>query len=366
MENEQKAVDFFMGANSPDGFYSYYSEFEKPIIGFRSFLIKGGAGTGKSSIMKRVIAECGANEKLIERLHCSSDPNSLDGVVLYDKKVNIVDATPPHVIEPQYPGGYQTVINLCEYFDEEKLSDRLEKTIEYQTKNNNCHKKCQNYLKCANILLNENSRVVSKFTNFKKIELLAKRIIRKELKAFSNNPFEHKRLLSAVTNQGYKTYSDTPNKLAEKIYLIKDDYGVAGGFLLKIIKNYLLDFGYEIYCCYSPLDPKNKIEHIFIPSLNLGFVTESKYCSFENIKPCSVISYTRFSDFSALKNKKQLINFNKKAANELIEEAIKTLIHAKEIHDLLELQYTDAVDFDRVNIKSNEVIDKIKSREDKN
>ncbi len=282
---------------------------------------------------------------------------------MYGKRISACDATPPHVIEPAYPGGYQTIINLCEFFDEQKMAYRLDKTVEYQTRNNECHKKCCSYLKCASVLHNENKRLVMEYTSFNKIELLANRIAKKEIKPLENkNPIEHKRLMSAVTNQGVVAYQDTPSKLADKIYLIKDEYGVSSSLLLKILRDDALAKGYEIFTCYCPLDQKNTIEHLFIPALSLGFVTENKYHSFENIEPFSVISYTRFTALAGLRKKKQLLSFNKKAANEMIEEAVRILVYAKEIHDLLELQNTDAVNFEAVNNKTNEVINKINAR----
>ncbi|WMJ24405.1 hypothetical protein RBG61_06995 [Paludicola sp. MB14-C6] len=365
MEQTNKTADFYMGANSAKGFYTYYNELEHPKDGWRSYLIKGGAGTGKSSLMKRIGEECGKNESLIEHLHCSSDPNSLDGIVLHDKKASIVDATPPHVIEPTYPGGYQSVINLCEYFDEDKLASRIKKTIEYQTKNNECHRKCCNLLNCANILLQDNYRFVSSQTDFKKILSLANRIIKKEFKNIHGTKAEeHKRLLSAITNQGIKTYSNTPNVLAENIYIIKDIYGVASHTLLSYIREVALQRNFTIYTCFCPLNPDSKIEHLFIPELKLGFITQTKFNNFINIKPVSVISFTRFTNMTALRNKKQFLSFNKKAAGELINEAISVLKYAKSIHDDLERQYTDAVDFDKVAQKSEEIIAKIKVRND--
>jgi len=272
MDTSYKVVDFYMGANSPTGFQSFYNELEKPVEGFRSFLIKGGAGTGKSSVMKRICSECGKTESLIEKIHCSSDPNSLDGLLLHDKRISVVDATPPHVIEPMYPGGYQTVINICEFLDEQKLSYRLSNTVDLQTKNNELHKKCCNLLNCANILLADNYQYISKHTDFRKIYSLSKRIIKKEIPLKNNEGgVEHKRLLSAITNQGVKAFSNTITTLADKIYLLKDEYGVASNAILWTLKTALLEKGYEIYSCYCPLNQQTKLEHLFVPELKLGF-----------------------------------------------------------------------------------------------
>lgn len=363
----KQIVDFYMGANSPDGFFSYYSEFEKAAVGWRSFLIKGGAGTGKSTVMKRVLSECDYDEQLIERLHCSSDPKSLDGIVMYRKKFTMVDATPPHIIEPRFPGGYQSIINLCEYFDEDRLCYRLRNTIHWQEENNAWHKRCQNYLKCAKLLQDENIAFANSATDKEKVLKLAARICKREIipqkdEYIPHNKTEHKRLLSAVTNQGVTLFADTATTLADKIYLIKDEFGVSSNLLLTNISQQALQKGYEIFSCYCPLDPQNKLEHLFIPALNLGFVTENKFHSFKNIAPFCVISAARFTDKEKLSQRKQIIRFNQKAINQMVDEAIFALKQAKTVHDSLELQYACAVDFTKINAKMAEVIAKINLR----
>ena len=46
---------WFMGCNSQNGFYSLFEQFTRPEEGWRCILIKGGPGTGKSTLMNRVI-----------------------------------------------------------------------------------------------------------------------------------------------------------------------------------------------------------------------------------------------------------------------------------------------------------------------
>jgi hypothetical protein len=360
--SENKRVDFFMGANSPGGFCSLYGELTRPAPGTRRFLIKGGAGTGKSSLMRRAADAMAGRESLLEQIHCSSDPNSLDGLIFHDGHASIVDATPPHVIEPAYPGGFETVVNLCEFFDEGKLESRLARTVELQTANNDCHRKCRGLLKCADILSRDSALYVEQFTDFGKIDTLARRLCQREIPQKAGAAEERLRFLSAVTNQGIVCYSDTVHTLCDRVYLIRDEYGVASSALLQEIRRYLAGQGYAYYACFCPLSPGEKLEHLLIPELSLGFVTEDRFHVFPGLKPYRAINFTRFTGLEALRAKRQFLNFNRKAAAELIHAAVEHLKAAKKIHDDLERQYTDAVDFPGVNAKSAEVIAKLARR----
>lgn len=90
-----KKVTFFLGANSPAGFYSLYDQMLEPAAARRVFLLKGGAGCGKSSLMRRVGAALEEAGEKAEYIVCSGDPGSLDAVVFPNLGAAIVDATAP-------------------------------------------------------------------------------------------------------------------------------------------------------------------------------------------------------------------------------------------------------------------------------
>ena len=63
-----KQVAFFLGANTPSGFYSLYDQMLEPEKAQRVFLLKGGAGCGKSSLMRRVAEKLEEAELLEARV----------------------------------------------------------------------------------------------------------------------------------------------------------------------------------------------------------------------------------------------------------------------------------------------------------
>lgn len=88
-------LHFFLGANTPQGFVSRFDQLADPGDGWREFVIKGGPGTGKSTLMRRIAGEFEPRAERMELIHCSSDAESLDGVIIHDLKVAIADGTPP-------------------------------------------------------------------------------------------------------------------------------------------------------------------------------------------------------------------------------------------------------------------------------
>ncbi len=89
-------ISYFLGANSPQGFYSLMDQLIDPAEANAIYILKGGAGCGKSSLMKEIGKKAEELGEKPEYIYCSGDPDSLDGLVLPDCKVALVDGTAPH------------------------------------------------------------------------------------------------------------------------------------------------------------------------------------------------------------------------------------------------------------------------------
>ena len=94
--NEQNRAAYFLGANAPAGFYSLYDQLICPEQARAVYILKGGPGCGKSTLMGRVAAALEEAGEPVEYIHCSGDPHSLDGVVFPKLGAAIVDGTAPH------------------------------------------------------------------------------------------------------------------------------------------------------------------------------------------------------------------------------------------------------------------------------
>ena len=112
---KQLITRYFLGANAYSGFYSLYGGF---CAGEGDYLrvIKGGPGTGKSALMRRIGAAAERAGHDVEYILCSGDPDSLDGVYIPALGVGYADGTAPHVLDPALfgvTGSYLDVGECC-------------------------------------------------------------------------------------------------------------------------------------------------------------------------------------------------------------------------------------------------------------
>jgi len=101
-----KEKHVFAGNNSDNGFFSYFDQIMKPDKARRIYILKGGPGVGKSTFMKKFALVMLDKGYFVEYIHCSSDNESLDGIVIPELSIAFVDGTAPHTIDPIIPGVF--------------------------------------------------------------------------------------------------------------------------------------------------------------------------------------------------------------------------------------------------------------------
>ena len=352
------SVSFFMGANTPLGFFSLFDGLYDAHDGWRAYVIKGGPGTGKSTLMKKIAAEADARGLFCERIHCSSDPHSLDAVLLPGLKVTVADGTPPHAIEPRYPGVCERIVDLGAYRDDARLAADAEEIIAKTDLNSAEHRKCVGFLSAAKSVTDDANRFVCASLRLDKLKRFAGKLAQNSFGAVSDRPGrESRRFLSALTPEGGIVFGESFNALCEKRTVLEDEYGIAASLVLHILKDAALESGHDCIVCPCPTDPQ-RTEHLLFPSLSTGFFTSNAFHPYEGV-PDVAVDCARFSDPDVLKRHKNRIAFDRRAAREMLDEAAGKLANAKKIHDELERYYVAAMDFDRLNGAGEKLIEEI-------
>lgn len=361
MKPEEKTLRFLLGANTPQGFVSRFDQLGNPKDGWRSFVIKGGPGCGKSTMMKIIADKMQKEGEQTEVIHCASDIESLDAVIVPSKRFSIADGTLPHSIELRYPGAFEQLVDMSSCFDNELLFKNRMEIIALTDDCTKCHQHCCRFLAAAGSLISDTYRLALDCVNTQKLSGYCARLAEKEFKMLKKGTGkESVRFISSVTNKGIIAFTDTAKILANRIYVVQDEHGAVSRLILNSVRANALATGYDIISCYCPLSPYEKLEQIFIPSLGLGFMTSNRFHDFsDTIDPYRIVNSQRFTDNEKLKASKKRILFNRKAAAQMIKQAQTLLGDAKQLHDKLESYYIAAIDYKKVNAMTSMLVEKI-------
>lgn len=347
---------YFLGAMTTNGFST---DFGKIIADEKIFtyILKGGAGTGKSSLMKK-IAEVFENSEHIERYYCSSDPNSLDAIVIRGLNVAIVDGTSPHVFDPIVPGVRQKIINLGDYWDEEKLKTNEKAIADVTFANKSMLARAKRFSSAVSNIYSDTYQIGSdcmmsdKLDSF--IERFKKKILGKKGSGIGEKTY---RQLTALTEYGFLTFTETLEDYLD-IYYLSDEYYAVTNYLITVLADEATLRGYNVIVCLSQMFNNTSYEHLLIPELGIALVSGDGIGQ-KDLLNSKNLNLTRFYDKKLISQRKVRLKMNKSACKDLTEEAVRTIRMAKEIHDEIENFYISAMDFEKINLITEKIISEI-------
>lgn len=349
---EKRIPKYFLGANSCEGFVSHFGDCYSAEDGWHALIIKGGAGTGKSSLMKYIAARAIARGIAVEMCICSSDPDSLDGVILPTLKTVILDGTAPHIVEPKYPAVCEEIINLGEFWDRSKILPYSQQVLTTATHNQAFHRAAAKYLAATGQLMSDNLRIARLATDKEKTLVFAERTAKRLIPKKKNDKGrEWVRFIGGITPKGIVTYTDSLRQ--KNMFIISDRYGAAADIIVRTVRERALNMGYETITLKNPFLPSELIDHIIIPELSLTVATENEFTVLDS--PERRIHARRFTDMSMLSLSRARLLFNRRMSRELLQGACRTLARAKATHDELEHFYIKSMDFTAVSQYATEL-----------
>ena len=345
----------FPGGNTYKGFYSYFDQIINLKEANRFFVIKGGPGVGKSSLMKKVGHEMVALGYDIELHHCSGDPDSIDAVFIPELKVAFVDGTAPHVIDPRFPGAIDEIINLGECWIQDKMVANRESIIRSIDENGKIYKRVYKYLAAAKIIHDDIEWVYGQAMNYEKLNLETNQWVEKIVKGVkSKKRLAKERHLfgSAITYQGHIDHGDTFISPMKKIYYIKGAPGTGKSTLLFKLVNKFTEKGYDIELYHEPLEPE-KLETIIIPELSIAITTNSNYDGKQ------AIDLDQFLNIEIVDKYKSELIESERVYTYLMDNVICNLKKTKINHDEIETYYIPNIEFSKVDDITANIIEGI-------
>lgn len=339
-------VTFFAGCNTENGFRGVYDTIADEDAVERVYIIKGGSGTGKSTLMRKLAEDAERKGFGCTYYLCGSDPSSLDAVVL-DKRIVVLDGTPPHAREMQYPGAASELIDVTRFWDSGILAEHRERIRELCTAKKQAFSAAYRYLKAASLLENETYGITGKMIDTEKLHAFCRRMLINVKKKIS--PQGTKGKLQPVYTHGIGMQglvrTDAFLKLTQNHYYIEDAYGTAGNFFT-ILAESCQDAGYDVLLAKLPLN--DRIAAAVIPALSLSVMTGEDNASDKTIHMTRFLKKEPLDvqKIDAQKGKLRLAN---KCMASLLQDCTESFREAGEAHFALEKIYGAAMDFKALN-----------------
>ncbi len=353
-----KERHMFPGNNTTQGFYSYYQYILGQDEADKIYCIKGGPGTGKSSFMKKIANEMLEDGHDIDFMHCSSDPDSVDGIVIKDKHVAFIDGTAPHIIDPKTPGAVDTIIHLGEYWNEEGIKEKKREIIENHERLSALFAKAYNYFGAAKKMYDNVAVIYEKALIPEAFYRIATNLTSKELahKEINQNKGKVKKFFaSGVTPQGLKHYLGTLVEGYKTVYILGAPVGVGSERILNIFAESAIYRGFDVELFYCPMAPETKVEHLLIPELSIAMVTSNDYHQFKSPDAFN-IDLGEYVDQKILEEQRSHLDDGLEMMDCLMKKGIDCLTKAKAEHDTLEEFYIPHMDFEKIEALRKEIV----------
>ncbi len=322
-----KELSFFLGANTYRGFFSLYEEYMDIWKGSRVWILKGGAGCGKSGFMRTVGERVSSVGYTVYRILCSGDPSSLDGIHIPELGVILFDGTSPHVLEPPMVGDRGFYLDLSRFYrpgvpDLSGLDGN-----------------CKEHYRRAYRWTASAGEVEASLALPPDVEVTVRRkavsLIARELHAKTSKTGRVLKIFTdAFTGNGMLSMEETCRELASRRIGLR---GICGGehIFLSSAAEAAHARGWDTVLALSPLDPQ-RIAHLFIPEIGLmiGSGEGDRYIHLDRI----VYQKTGRDEAARIRDSESM-------RLALLSRARKELALARHHHDILEQAVNPYVDF---------------------
>ena len=350
------ATHFFLGANSGLGFQNLFTGFCEQ-ENFRDLLIlKGGPGCGKSTMMRKIGRAMEERGETVEYLHCSGDPDSLDGVYIPRTAVAVVDGTSPHIIEPRYPAAVDRYINLGQFYNIEKAKQFRDEIIFRTGAYKTAYRDAYHVLRAARELEEQRASLLRQGMDWERLRQRADGIISREIRGRGSGQADQYRFLGSLTHKGAVWRFDSAETLCPRIYHLLDSGGFAAPMLQQIHAAARVK-GYASVVCPDP-EHTEQIHHLLIPEIGVAFLTIREEMEHSS-EPYRRIHLDAMVSQEHRKRWKGKLKLMRKMVKTLRSEAVEYLSTAKNEHDQLEAIYRPYVDFDGLDALTAQEINRI-------
>lgn len=340
----------YPGGNTCYGFYSFYDYMVITSRVKRKVILKGGPGTGKSTFMMKLGRAFADRGHKVEYHWCSSDNESLDGVVVGEQEVCILDGTSPHVVDPLYPGAVDEIINLGQYWQSATLQAHHPQILDLTERISLCFTRAYLRLQESKLALEEWKSCCQ--------EVLDETAVRRNILGLCSDfvsasvreegPLRHL-FAGAITPVGPVTRVESIITDKYRIYAVKGSPGSGKERLMKHTLEMIEMEGWAAEIFHNPFDPQ-EIDIIHLPSSQAVLIDVTGH-PIDYLQRLNSPRFKRMLDFDQLllaDKLAPLIPVIEKARHRFqigINDSVAWIQSAHSLHDELEEAYMGAMDF---------------------
>jgi hypothetical protein len=307
--------------------------------------------------MKKVGAYFNEKGYDIEFHHCSSDNNSLDGIVIKGLNVAILDGTAPHVVDPVNPGAVDEVLNMGDCWNEEGFKKFRKNIIDINKEVGKTFRRAYRFIGAAKSVHDDWSTFNNEALSTTKLNKLKEELKDKILTTpVSHAGTERHLFATALTPNGIITFVDTIVDGYEKVYVLNGGPGTGKTEVLDYLSKEALKRGCYVEIFHDPLIPE-RIEHIFIPELSTAVITSNEI----NRKKFygNQIYMDNFLNSYVLNKNRDEVKQNSELFYELLDKGLSIIASAKALHDEMEKFYIPNMDFSKLDKVYENIINKL-------
>lgn len=346
---------YFAASNSRRGFISYYESCFRHKVD-RLICVKGGPGTGKSTLMRRVAGEAERRGWRAEYYYCSSDADSLDAVLLFGKgqSLGLLDATLPHAFEPGVPGVEEEILDLGQFWNASALTQRREEIVTLNRRKADNYRTAYRYLAGVGEMSDVLRDAVVATLDTPRMERTIRRLLR-DCPTGEGKGEMQIGLSDSIGMRG-RVRLDTYLSLGERVCLIEDHYD-SGYRLMRLLCDEAFMRGMRVRISYHPV-LTDEVDALYLPDAKTVFFV----CAAEDVEGCRVrapharvISMRRLVRREAFANVRGQVRYAARLREALLGGAEEALSRVSEAHDALERLYGAAMDFAAVERYTKEL-----------
>lgn len=324
---------YFAASNSGNGFVSYFGEIFDPSHFEHVYIIKGGPGTGKNMFMRCIANAAEKKQKKVVYYYCSSDQNSLDGIII-DSRIAVLDGTAPHDTDASLPGAAEDIVDLGAFWSMEKLSANRAQIEKLGAEKKKHFSRAYRYLAAYHEISEAMERLTEPLVDNEKLWRNVNSILKNIRDGEKYKPSIA--ICDSVGMEGRVRF-DSLERKAEKVYGITDLYDTAHRYLSAVVNAAMLK-NLAVTLSYDPVN-SDRLDAVYLERDKILFAAGIE-CD------AKAIQMKRFISPSALAPSRPSLKNAVKLKEIMMDETLSALRDVKNTHFEIEEIYKSAMDFE--------------------